>query len=104
LSSRETRRPIAVRRGRSEIVAALAASRMFVATIHFNGQSIVAIDCDRAVGESYCLAHRLLEANGKRTLQLLSVRYLDRFVREGARLFAERKLVIDLSDTRPSVA
>lgn len=101
----ETRKPIAVRWGRSEIVAALATLRKFDATTHFNGQSAVAISGDRAVGESYCLAHQLLEADGKRTLQLLSIHYLDKFVREGGQwLFAERKLIIDWSDTRPSVA
>ncbi|WST81033.1 nuclear transport factor 2 family protein [Streptomyces sp. NBC_01136] len=28
-------------------------------TTHFNGQSTVSVDGDRATGESYCLAHHL---------------------------------------------
>jgi hypothetical protein len=81
----ETRRPVGVRRGRSEIVKALAALNKFVATKHFNRQSVIAIQGDHAVDESYCLAHQLLEVDGKRTLQLPSIRYLDTFIREGDR-------------------
>ena len=29
----------------------------YTATMHFNGQSTVSLDGDRATGESYCLAH-----------------------------------------------
>ena len=34
----------------------------YVATVHFNGQSTVGLDGDRATGESYCLANHLTEA------------------------------------------
>jgi hypothetical protein len=99
-----TSQPVESRRGKSEIVAALAALEKYVHTTHFNGQSTVAIRGDRAVGESYCLAHQILEENGERKLQLLSIRYYDDFVRlDGRWLFSERKLIIDGSDTRPSV-
>jgi hypothetical protein len=38
-------------------------------------------------------------------MQLLSIRYYDKFVLEGDRwLFEERKFSIDWNDTRPSVA
>jgi hypothetical protein len=63
----------------------------------------VIVDGDRAVGESYCMAYQLWDENGERKMQILSIRYLDRFVREGEGwLFAERQLIIDWSDTRTS--
>ncbi len=100
-----THKPIAVQRGRQELLAALGVLNTFVATTHFNGQSAVAVHGDHAIGESYCLAHQLSEKDGKRTLQVLSIRYHDRFVREHDRwLFAERRLIIDWSDTRDLVA
>lgn len=99
-----THQPIAVHNGQSEILAALAELNRFKATTHFNGQSVIVVQGDRAVGESYCLAHQLQETGGQRTLQILSIRYQDDFVREGERwLFGERKLIIDWTDTRPSV-
>ena len=97
-----THAPIGTRQGKDQIVETLGALKKFVATTHFNGQSAIVVQADRAVGESYCLAHQLLEKDGARTLQLLSIRYLDDFERVGDRwLFAERKLIIDWSDIRP---
>ena len=31
----------------------------YEATTHFNGQSTIVLDGDRATGESYCLAHHV---------------------------------------------
>jgi hypothetical protein len=55
-------------------------------------------------GESYCLAHHLTEADdGSRTLMVASIRYLDTLVkRDGPWLFAERRLMVNWTDTRPS--
>src|SRR6478736_4538566 len=75
----------------------------YQATTHFNGQSTIELDGDRATGESYCIAHHLSEKDGQRMMMLASIRYLDRFVkRDGAWLFAERKLMVDWTETRPS--
>jgi hypothetical protein len=72
-------------------------------TTHFNGQSTVALDGDRATGESYCLAHHLFTDEGGRKLMLASLRYHDAFVRlDGTWRFAERKLYVDWTETRPS--
>ncbi len=96
-----TSAPIDGRRGRAEIVKALAVLDKYTHTTHFNGQSAVVIQGDRAVGESYCLAHQIFEENGERKLQLLSIRYHDDFARVGDRwFFVHRKLIIDWSDTR----
>ena len=91
--------------GRESLAPVFDALNAYVATTHFNGQSTVAVEGDRATGETYCLAHHLSVADGQRTLMIASIRYLDRFSkREGAWLFAERKLMVDWIDTRPSAA
>jgi hypothetical protein len=75
----------------------------YAATMHFNGQSSITFDGDQATGESYCLAHHLLETDEGRTLLVLFIRYEDSFVKcDGTWRFAERKLLIDWSDSRPS--
>ena len=73
----------------------------YVATTHFMGQSTVALDGDRATGETYCIAHHVSESEGKRTLFIASIRYYDTFAKiDGTWLFAERKLMVDWTDTR----
>jgi SnoaL-like protein len=67
---------------------------------------LVFYDGDRATGESYCLAHHLkVGEDGQRTLMVASIRYLDEFVKQnGQWFFAERKLMVNWIDTRPSVS
>src|SRR5579862_1827656 len=91
--------------GRDSLAPVFDNLNSYVATMHFNGQSTVVLDGDRATGESYCLAHHLSEAeDGSRTLMVASIRYLDTFVKQdGAWLFAERRLMVNWTDTRPSV-
>ena len=73
-------------------------------TTHFNGQSTVEIEGNTAIGESYCIAHHLTLDGTKRTLMVASIRYLDSFTKQGGIwLFAERKLMVDWTDTRSSV-
>jgi SnoaL-like domain len=71
-------------------------------TTHFMGQSTVVLDGDRATGETYCIAHHVSASEGKRTLFIASLRYCDVFAKvDGKWLFAERKLMVDWTDTRP---
>jgi hypothetical protein len=72
--------------------------------MHFNGQSTVSLDGDRAAGESYCLAHHLsVGEDGQRTMMIASIRYLDEFAKQdGQWLFAERRLMVNWTETRPS--
>jgi hypothetical protein len=76
----------------------------YTATTHFNGQRTLSLDGDRATGESYCLAHHLsVSADGQRTMMIAALRYLDTFVeQDGTWLFAERRLMVDWTETRPS--
>ena len=70
-------------------------------TSHFMGQSTVVLDGDRATGETYCIAHHMSASEGKRTLFIASLRYYDVFTKvEGKWLIAERKIMVDWTDTR----
>ena len=89
--------------GREALTPVFADLNRYEATTHFNGQSTIALDGDRATGESYCLAHHLYTEDGERKLMVASLRYLDTFVKgDGAWLFAERKLYVDWTETRSS--
>ena len=75
----------------------------YEATMHFNGQSTVVLDGDRATGESYCIAHHLFTEDGERKLMVAWLRYGDTFARvDDAWLFAERNLYVDWTETRLS--
>ena len=74
----------------------------YEATTHFMGQSTVVLNGDCATGETYCIAHHVSASEGKKTLFIASIRYYDVFAKvEGKWLFAERKLMVDWTDTRP---
>ena len=75
----------------------------YQATMHFNGQSTIDLDGDRATGESYCIAHHLYTEDGERKLMVAWLRYADTFVKlDGTWLFAQRNLYVDWLETRPS--
>lgn len=90
-------------RGRESLAPVFDALNAYEATTHFNGQSTVEVDGDRATGESYCIAHHVSGAGDERTLMIASIRYLDTFAKQdGAWYFAERTLMVDWTETRPS--
>ena len=88
---------------REALAPVFADLNKYDATTHFVGQStILTLTADRASGETYCLAHHVTVADGKRSLMLASLRYYDTFVRnDGAWFFAERLLYVDWVDERP---
>jgi len=89
--------------GREALTPVFADLNRYQATTHFNGQSTIALDGDRATGESYCLAHHLLTEDGERSMFVAALRYDDTFVKAGgAWRFSERRLFVDWTDTRPS--
>ncbi|RXH57704.1 nuclear transport factor 2 family protein [Granulicella sibirica] len=100
----KTHEPHSTIKGRTAIRTALAVLNTFTVTLHMNGQSDAVIQGDHAIGETYCLVHQFTGANEQRKCQTLGIRYYDQFLRQDHRwFFAERKLVIDWSDTRMSV-
>jgi len=87
--------------GREQLTPVFAALNQYEVTMHFNGQSTVVLERDRATGESYCIAHHVFKRGGEREIMLAYLRYLDAFVKQGSTwLFAERKLYLEFSDTR----
>ncbi|MDR1317413.1 MAG: nuclear transport factor 2 family protein [Spirochaetales bacterium] len=97
-------KPVQVLRGRKEIESGIGEGlKQYVMTMHFNGQSTVLINGDQAANASYTLAHHFWIENGTRMLLVMGIRYYDTIVRkDGHWLFAERKLIIDWTDRRPS--
>jgi len=73
----------------------------YTVTTHFIGQHDAAVEGDRASGETYCLAHHIYESDGVALDRVLSIRYLDEYLRvRGDWLFVERRLVIDWIEYR----
>jgi hypothetical protein len=95
--------PTQVLDGREALTPVFDDLNRYQATMHFNGQSTIGLDGDRATGESYCIAHHLFTDHGERKLMIAWLRYDDTFVRvDDAWLFAERNLYVDWTETRPS--
>ena len=88
--------------GRDALTLVFDDLNRYEATMHFNGQSTVRLDGDRATGESYTIAHHVLTEEGIRKIMVAWLRYLDVFAKfDGSWYFAERKLILDWSETRP---
>ena len=89
-------------RSRNALAPVFADLNKYDATTHFVGQStIFSLTDTKASGETYCLAHHVSVADGKRHLMVASLRYLDTFVKEdGGWLFAERRLYVDWTEER----
>jgi hypothetical protein len=69
---------------------------IYEATTHFNGQSTIELDGMLARGV------HVKNENGKRSLMIASIRYLDTFTKQDAAwYFAERILMVDWVETRP---
>jgi len=88
--------------GRAALTPVFEALKQYEVTMHFNGESTVTLDGERAAGEVYCIAHHVYSADGTRQIMLAYLRYLDTYVKKsGAWLFAERNLYLEFSDMRP---
>jgi hypothetical protein len=87
--------------GREALTPVFDDLNRYDATTHFNGQSTITLDADRAAGESYTIAHHVYTEDGTPKIMIASLRYLDSFTKlEGRWYFAERKLIVDWSETR----
>jgi hypothetical protein len=75
----------------------------YQATQHFNGQSTIELDGNRATGESYCIAHhrspRTANADSCSRTFATATRSSSS---TGAWLFAERNRYVDWIETKPS--
>ena len=94
--------PTYVLQGREALTPVFEDLHRYETTTHFNGQSTVTIDGDSATGESYTIAHHVFTEEGIRKIMVAWLRYLDVFAKlDGSWYFAERKLILDWSETRP---
>ena len=101
----EDTEPTYVLEGREALTPVFDDLNRYEVTTHFNGQSTVTLDGDRATGESYTIAHHVYTEDGERKLMVASLRYLDNFTKiDGRWYFAERKLILDWSETRSVTA
>jgi len=88
--------------GRAAIVGALARLERYQVTAHVLGHSNHAVEGDRATGESWCRAHHVYEEDGVLRDWVMTIRYLDRYVRaDGGWRIEERHLVVDWLEDRP---
>jgi hypothetical protein len=93
--------PTYVLHGREALTPVFDDLNRYEVTTHFNGQSTVTIDGNRATGESYTIAHHVFTEDGDRKIMIASLRYLDTFAKIiQSWYFAERKLIVDWSETR----
>jgi hypothetical protein len=73
----------------------------YKATMHFNGQSTVKLNGDKATGIAYCMAHHLTLENDVQKFMIAAIRYHDTFVKQNGKwLFSERKLLVDWIENR----
>ena len=93
--------PTYVLEGREALTPVFDDLNRYDATTHFNGQSTVTINGDRATGESYTIAHHVYTEDGGRKIMIASLRYLDTFTKiDDGWYFAKRDLIVDWSETR----
>jgi hypothetical protein len=94
--------PSYVLHGREALTPVFDDLNRYETTTHFNGQSTVTVDGNRATGESYTIAHHVYTEDSVRKIMIASLRYLDSFIKlDGGWYFAERELILDWSETRP---
>ena len=94
-----------VLQGRESLTPVFADLNRYKATMHFNGQSTVTLEGERATGESYTIAHHVFTEEGIRKVMVAWLRYLDLFAKiDGSWYFAERKLILDWSEVRTITA
>jgi hypothetical protein len=97
----EASEPTYVLEGQEALTPVFDDLNRYEATTHFNGQSTVTIDGNRATGESYTIAHHVYTEDGTRKIMIASLRYLDTFTKiDQSWYFAERNLILDWSETR----
>src|SRR3954465_8453976 len=81
----EDSKPTYVLQGREALTPVFEDLNRYEATTHFNGQSTVTIDGNRATGESYTIAHHVYTEDGIRKIMIASLRYLDTFTKNDGR-------------------
>lgn len=93
--------PTQVIENREDLLPVFDNLNTYKTTMHFNGQSTLTLDGDKATGITYCLAHHLTIQDEGQKLMIAAIKYHDTFVRQNQNwLFAERKLLVDWIDNK----
>jgi hypothetical protein len=93
--------PTYVLEGREALSPVFDDLNRYDVTMHFNGQSTVTVDGDRATGDSYTIAHHVFDEDGARQMMVAWLRYLDGFAKiDDAWYIAEREIIVQWSETR----
>ena len=94
--------PSSVLVGREALAPVFDDLNRYEATMHFNGQSTVSLDGNRATGDSYTIAHHVYTEDATRMMMVAWLRYLDAFTKiDAAWYIAQRKIILVWSETRP---
>jgi hypothetical protein len=81
--------------GRKDLRPVFDDLNQYLSTMHFNGQSTVKLNGDKATGITYCRAYHLKVLDGVQKLMIAGIRYHDTMVKQdGVWLFSERKLKV----------
>ena len=87
--------PTQVVTGRENLRPVFDDLNQYFSTMHFNGQSSVKLNGDKATGITYCRAYHLKILDGVQKLMIAGIRYYDTMVKQnGVWLFSERKLKV----------
>jgi hypothetical protein len=94
--------PSSVLEGREALSPVFDDLNRYEATMHFNGQSTVSLDGNRATGDSYTIAHHVYTEDASRMIMVAWLRYLDAFTKiDGTWYIAQRQIILVWSETRP---
>jgi hypothetical protein len=87
--------------GREALSPVFADLNRYEVTMHFNGQSTVTLDGERATGDSYTIAHHVFAEDGGRKMMVAWLRYLDTFTKVDQTWYiADRQIILEWSETR----
>jgi hypothetical protein len=93
--------PSYVLEGREALSPVFDDLNRYEVTMHFNGQSTVRMDGDRANGDSYTIAHHVFTEDGSRKMMVAWLRYLDVFAKvDDSWYIADRQIILEWSETR----
>ena len=93
--------PTQVVTGRQNLRPVFNDLNQYLSTMHFNGQSTVKLDGNKATGTTYCRAYHLKVEDGVQKLMIAGIRYYDQMVKQdGIWLFSERKLKVCWIESR----
>jgi hypothetical protein len=73
--------PTQVVKGRKNLFPVFDDLNQYLSTMHFNGQSTIKLDENRATATSYCRAYHLKVQDGVQKLMIAGIRYFDIMVK-----------------------